>query len=98
MASRVEEHFPAHFQEYIQHDLKAGERDIADVRTDHGLVLEFQHSHLDEKERAAREQYYGNMIWIVDGTRLQRDYPRFLKGKDGFRSGGIPGHFLLPFT
>jgi hypothetical protein len=21
------------------------------------------------------------MVWVVDGTRLKRDYPRFLKGK-----------------
>lgn len=73
--------FPDRFQEYVQHDAETGERHIADVRTDHGLVIEFQHSHLDEKERAAREHFYGNMIWVVDGARLQRDYPRFLKGR-----------------
>jgi len=89
--------FPADFQEYVQHDSNTGERHIADVRTDHGLVIEFQHSHLDEHERIARERFYGNMIWVVDGTRLQRDYPRFLKGKDGFRFGGIQGYFLLSF-
>lgn len=89
--------FPVHFQEFVQHDPKTGERHIADVRTDHGLVIEFQHSHLDEQEQIARERFYGNMIWVVDGTRLQRDYPRFLKGKDGFRSGGVQGYFLLSF-
>jgi competence protein CoiA len=87
--------FPAEFQEYIQHD-ESGERHIADVRTNHGLVLEFQHSHLDPHERTVRERFYKNMLWIVDGTRLQRDYPRFLKGKEEFRRIA-DGHYLLSF-
>jgi len=88
--------FAAQFQEFIQYDEKSGERHIADVRTSHGLVLEFQHSHLDPQERTARERFYGNMLWIVDGTRLQRDYARFLKAKDGFRRIA-DGHYLLSF-
>ncbi len=88
--------FPTEFQEFIQHDETSGERHIADVRTAHGLVLEFQHSHIDPDERTARERFYGNMVWIVDGTRLQRDYPRFLKGKDGLRPI-IQGYYLLAF-
>ena len=71
--------FPPEFQEFIQYD-SAGEKHIADVRTTHGLVIEFQHSHLDPKERDARERFYKNMVWVVDGTRLKRDYPRFQKG------------------
>lgn len=89
--------FPAECQEYIQHDVQSGEKHIADVRTEHGLVIEFQHSHLDPLERAARERFYGNMVWVVDGTRLQRDYPRFNKGKDGFRRTNIQGYYLLTF-
>lgn len=54
-----------------------GERHIADVRTSHGLVLEFQHSHIPPAERRSREAFYRNMTWIVDGTRLKRDLPRF---------------------
>jgi competence protein CoiA len=42
---------------------------------------EFQHSPIDVQERTSREQFYENMIWVVDGTRLKRDYPRFLKGR-----------------
>jgi competence protein CoiA len=37
--------------------------------------------HIDPQERTSREQFYKNMVWVVDGTRLKRDYPRFLKGK-----------------
>ena len=89
--------FPADYQEFIQHDRQSGERHIADVRTPHGLVIEFQHSHLKPLERAARERFYGNMVWVVDGTRLQRDYPRFNRGKDGLRRTPIQGYFLLTF-
>lgn len=74
--------FPIEWQENIQHDNQSGEKHIADVRTNHGLVIEFQHSHLDPQERIARESFYKNMIWVIDGTRLKRDYPRFIKGKE----------------
>jgi len=67
------------------------------VRTQHGLVIEFQHSHLDPGERTERERFYRNMLWIVDGTRLQRDYPRFLKNKANLRATEYQGFFLLDF-
>src|SRR6516162_2339748 len=89
--------FPAECQEFIQHDGQSGERHIADVRTPHGLVIEFQHSHLDPLERAARERFYRNMVWVVDGARLQRDCPRFDRGKGDLRPTKIQGYFLLTF-
>jgi hypothetical protein len=88
-------HFPPDWQEFLLRDGN-GEKHIADVRTRQGLVLEFQHSHLDPQERNAREQFYKNMLWIVDGTRLKRDYPRFLKKINGFIQI-IPGTFRVPF-
>lgn len=60
-------------------------------------MIEFQHSHLDPLERVARERFYGNMVWIVDGTRLLRDYARFNRGKDNLRRTDIQGHFFLAF-
>jgi competence protein CoiA len=53
-----------------------GEKHIADIRTPHELVVEFQHSAISADERKAREAFYGNMVWVVDGTRLVRDFPR----------------------
>ena len=66
-------------------DERTGEKHIADIRTVHNLVIEFQHSHIDPQERTSREKFYKNMVWVVDGTRLKRDYPRFLEEwkKDG---------------
>jgi competence protein CoiA len=87
--------FPAEYQEFIQRDAQTGEKHIADVRTRLGLVIEFQRSPLDPQERAKRERFYGNMMWVVDGTRLPGDYPRFVRGKGDLRSTTIPGCFLL---
>jgi competence protein CoiA len=90
-------HFSAECQEFIQHDGQSGEKHIADVRTPHGLVIEFQHSHLDPQERAERERFYGNMAWVVDGSRLQRDFPRFSGRTRDLRPTIIMGYFLLAF-
>ncbi|MCZ4410536.1 competence protein CoiA family protein [Cryomorphaceae bacterium 1068] len=72
--------FPEEWQEEIHTDPKSGEKHIADVRAKDGLVLEFQHSYIKPEEQRSREAFYKRMVWIVDGTRLKRDFPRFLKG------------------
>jgi competence protein CoiA len=69
--------FPADWQEFVQR-AEAGERHIADVRTELGFVLEFQHSYLRPGERRARESFYERMAWIVDGRRRKRDQAKFL--------------------
>lgn len=61
-------------------DPETSEKHIADVRNEHGLVIEFQHSYIDPDERRSREKFYKNMVWVVDGTRLKRDFTRFSKG------------------
>lgn len=71
--------FPVEWQEIFLPDMQSREKHIADVRTEHGLVIEFQHSHIDPAERISREQFYKNMVWVVDGTRLTRDFPRLVK-------------------
>lgn len=78
-------------------DEQSGEKHIADVRTEHGLVIEFQHSPIDPEEQKARESFYGNMAWVVDGTRLKRDAPRFLKALKQFRPINEQGFFLVPY-
>lgn len=91
------DNFPREWQEKIQHDVVSGEKHIADICTAYELVIEFQHSHIDPLERVARENFYGNMIWVVDGSRLKRDHPRFVKGKNGFRGTHAKGFFLSLF-
>lgn len=89
--------FSNDWQEIILHDETTGEKHIADIRTEHGLVIEFQHSHIVPEERNTRERFYKKMIWVIDGTRLKRDYPRFLKGKEEFRATNEQGKFLVGF-
>lgn len=90
--------FSTEWQEIILTDELTGEKHIADIQTPHKLVIEFQHSHLDPIERKKRESFYRKMIWVVDGTRLKRDYPRFLKGKEDFRRTNKQGLFFVDFV
>lgn len=62
--------FPREFQEIVHHDERTGERHIADVRTDNGFIVEVQHSPIPEGEMRSREDFYGDMIWIVDARDL----------------------------
>jgi len=75
------DHFPKAWQEFI-HQSEDGEKHIADVKTESGIVLEFQHSHLSRDEREARENFYPKMVWVVDGRRLKRDRARFFASLD----------------
>jgi len=77
--------FPVAWQECIQYDSITNEKHIADIHTEQGLVIKFQHSHIDPVERKKREEFYTNMVWVVDGTRLKGDYPRFLNGLRSFK-------------
>lgn len=79
--------FPAEWQEIIHKDSTTEEKHIADIKTSSGLVIEFQHSSIDSDEIKSREEFYKNMVWVVDGTRLPTDYRRFCKGSDDFDSG-----------
>lgn len=90
--------FPNEWQEIFMPDKETGEKHMADVRTSHGLVIEFQHSRIEPEERKARERFYDNMVWVVDGTRLKRDYPRFQKGRVNFRALNKAGFFCLHFV
>lgn len=69
--------FPKEWQEVIDYDLETGEKHIADVRTDTGLVIEFQHSAIKPEEQKAREKFHKTMLWVVDGTRCPSWWKRF---------------------
>lgn len=88
--------FPEHCREIIGVDL-SGEKHIADVKTELGLVVELQHSHLTPQERRARESFHQDMIWVVDGSRLKRDLPRFLEGQKSWRTARVQGFWLVTF-
>lgn len=91
------DNYPAEWQETVLFDEQTGEKHIADVQTIHNLVIEFQHSAIKQEERLSREKFYKNMIWVVDGTRLKRDYLRFHKGMGNFRRTNQQGVFHVDF-
>ena len=72
--------FPVEWQEKIFYDNISGEKHIADICTEHNLVIEFQHSSIKIEEKLSRDNFYKNIIWVIDGTRLKNDYEKFLKG------------------
>ncbi|MBK6902853.1 MAG: hypothetical protein IPH04_08585 [Saprospirales bacterium] len=82
MASKLENNFPDEWQEVFLPDEEIGEKHIADILTIHGIVIEFQHSHINPQERFSREKFYKNLTWVVDGTRLKTRLSSFLKRKN----------------
>lgn len=86
--------FDIGWHESIRHAAD-GEKHVADIRTPHELVIEFQHSPISAEERASRENFYGNMVWVVDGTRLQRDFTRFEEERAFFGRTSNDSIFLL---
>lgn len=77
------DNFPIEWQEISHIDPNTGERHIADVKNPYDLVIEFQHSPIKPQEREAREKFYGEMIWVVDGTRGALDESYFNMGLYG---------------
>jgi competence protein CoiA len=71
------DHFPIDWQEVSHIDSNTGEKHIADVKSPFGLVIEIQHSPIKFNERLSREQFYKDMIWIIDGNRAPLDKSHF---------------------
>ncbi|MEO2055951.1 MAG: competence protein CoiA family protein, partial [Flavobacteriaceae bacterium] len=61
----------------VIHISETGEKHIADIKTPNGLVVEFQHSYIKPEEILARNNFYKNIIWIVDGKRRPTDEKKF---------------------
>ena len=67
-------YFPKGWQEIIHHDEVSGEKHIADVKTSKGIVIEFQNSPISVDELNSREEFYKNMIWIVNGAKFEKNF------------------------
>lgn len=66
--------FPIENQEIVHHDEHTGEKHVADVKTDRGLVIELQNSPMSFEELRSREAFYGRMIWIVNGAPFAKQF------------------------
>jgi competence protein CoiA len=69
--------FPEDWQEVVLYNSETGEKHIADVKKPNDLVVEFQHSSIKKKEVSTRNNFYKNIIWIVDGKRRPTDEKKF---------------------
>lgn len=81
--------FPKDWQEVIQNDATTGERHIADVRTDHGVVVEFQRSTIEPSEVAARESFYQRIVWVIDGAKNEFDCVNFSNMRSRLDENGL---------
>lgn len=66
------EHFPLECREVIIEE--NGELHIADVKTAHGTVIEFQNSSISSTTITIRENFYENMVWIVNAMHFQERF------------------------
>ena len=76
-------HFPFDWQEIIHIDESTGEKHIADVKNPYGLVIEFQNSNIKPEEKESREDFYKEMIWVVNGNRGDLTEAYFNMGLSG---------------
>ncbi|WP_374032198.1 competence protein CoiA [Bdellovibrio bacteriovorus] len=58
--------FPEECREVVHRD-ENGEIHRVDIKTSSGTFIEIQHSAITDVERLSREQFYKNLVWIVDG-------------------------------
>lgn len=63
--------FPKKQQEVIIK--KEDKYHIADIKTKTGLVIELQHSIISQKQIRKREEFYKDMIWLLDGNTFGKN-------------------------
>lgn len=66
------EKFPIEWREFII--TKYGEKHIADIRTDSGLIVEFQNSSISSTTIKVRETFYENMIWLINAEIFKDNF------------------------
>lgn len=65
--------FPLECRE-VSHVAADGEIHRADVKTPTGIIVELQHSPMSDKERISREEFYKNLVWVIDGREFQKNF------------------------
>lgn len=58
----------------ISHTAPNGEIHRADIKTPSGIYIEVQHSSMTDEERISRENFYQNLIWIIDGSVFLKNF------------------------
>lgn len=65
--------FPLECRE-VSHIASDGEIHRADIKTPTGIVIEIQHSTMTDTERMSREDFYKNLVWVIDGTVFKNNF------------------------
>lgn len=58
----------------ISHVAPDGEIHRADTKTPTGIVIEVQHSAMTDQEKLSREAFYGNLVWVLDGSTFRDNF------------------------
>lgn len=58
----------------VSHTSEGGEIHRADVKTPTGIVIELQHSSMSDEERISRENFYQNLVWVLDGSVFAQNF------------------------
>jgi hypothetical protein len=77
-----------------------GTKHRADIKFDN-MVVELQHSQLPVSEVQAREEFYGQMIWILDGSTIGKfSFERWKSttGRIYYKLRGIKKKWILAIT
>ena len=73
--------FPEDWQEVVQFNEETGEKHIADIQTDHGWTLEVQNSAISEDEKESRNDFYPNLVWVVNALKMKKAHSQLLEVK-----------------
>jgi len=65
--------FPSACRE-VTHLAPDGEIHRSDIRTPGGIFIEVQHSSMTDRERMSREDFYTNLVWIIDGRPFKPNF------------------------
>lgn len=65
------EAFPISFREKTFYSEEQGCHHRADVHTPCGTTIEFQHSPISLQELRSRENFYPNLVWVVNGKKFK---------------------------
>lgn len=69
--------YPKLWHEVVHHDEASGEKHIADIKTDNGLIIEFQNSPMTLAELQAREKFYKKIVWVINGAKFIQSFHIF---------------------
>jgi len=58
----------------VSHTALDGEVHRADVKTSTGIIIEFQHSTMTDAERTSREEFYQNLVWVINGAVFRDNF------------------------